>query len=155
MATAVAAGVLAPDYKVRLILIGPVSIKYIVIVMLIMDMIGTTGNINTGGHFAHLGGALFGWFFVSNLRRGNDLSIGFNNFIDKIGSFLSGKSKNKRTKLKVSHRKEGSVNIPAKKVDATFQKRLDEILDKINVKGYDQLSDEEKDFLFLASKKQK
>ena len=154
MATVVAAGVISPDYKVRLILIGPVSIKYIVVVLIVIDLIGTTGNMNTGGHIAHLGGAFFGWFFVSNLKRGIDLSLGFNRLIDKLsGFFISGK--NNRGKLKVTHRNKKVSNFEKeiKEKDPGFQKELDRILDKINEKGYDQLSDEEKEFLFLASKK--
>ena len=156
MATIVAAGVLAPDYKVRLILIGNVSIKYIVVVLLVIDLIGASGNVNTGGHFAHLGGALFGWFYVSNLRRGVDLSVGFNKVWDKIVDLFDGK-KSRKSKLKVSHKQRSAYKKVSDKKDKDeqLQKKVDEILDKINEKGYDQLTDEEKEFLFLASKKQK
>jgi membrane associated rhomboid family serine protease len=156
MATVVAAGVLAPDYKVRLILVGPVSIKYIVVVLLLMDMIGTAGNNNTGGHFAHLGGALFGWFFISNLKRGVDLSEGFNGFWNKLTNVFRAK-KHRRSPLRVSHRSDNNMVKPKKSdsTDPEFQKKLDGILDKINKVGYDQLTDEEKEFLFLASKNHK
>lgn len=156
MATVVAAGVLAPDYKVRLILIGPVSIKYIVIVLLIMDMIGTTSNMNTGGHFAHLGGALMGWFFISNLKNGTDLSIGFNRVWERFVNLFRPVNQRK-TSLKIKFKK-GEVQKKGgtgQRPDQDHQRRVDEILDKINKKGYDQLTDEEKEFLFLASKKQK
>jgi len=157
MATVIAAAVIAPDYKIRLILIGPISIKYIAVVLLIIDLIGTAGMDNTGGHFAHLGGALFGWFFVSNLKRGNDLSIGFNNFVARIGRLFSGEKSGRKSKLKISHKnkKAGSESKSVSVKDSELQARVDEILDKINEKGYDQLSEEEKEFLFIASKKQK
>jgi membrane associated rhomboid family serine protease len=156
MATVVAAGVLAPDYKVRLILIGTVSIKYIVIALLIMDMIGTTTNNNTGGHFAHLGGALFGWYFIYSLKNGNDLSIPFNRFLEKI-RLLFDPEKRKRTNMKVSHKGGQQAVAPSKKPkrDQETQEKVDKILDKINEKGYDQLTKEEKEFLFWASKREK
>lgn len=158
MATVIAAAVIAPDYKIRLILIGSVSIKYIAVVLLIIDLIGTTGMNNTGGHFAHLGGALFGWFFASNLKRGNDLSIGFNKFVDRILQFFQGVSGTGKSNLKVSHKtsdKTRRTGQAKSKKEGDMQARVDKILDKINEKGYDQLTDEEKEFLFIASKKQK
>jgi membrane associated rhomboid family serine protease len=157
MATVIAAAVIAPDYKIRLILIGPISIKYIAVILLIIDLIGTTGMSNTGGHFAHLGGALFGWFFASNLKRGNDLSIGFNKFMDRILQLFQGSSAAGKTRLKVSHksRKKTKKTSSSSKHEKDLQTRVDEILDKINEKGYDQLTEEEKEFLFIASKKQK
>ena len=156
MATVIAAAVIAPDYKIRLILIGPVSIKYVAVVLLVLDLIGTTGVNNTGGHFAHLGGAFFGWFFASNLKRGNDLSVGFNRFIDRITGLFSGVKKS-RSPLSVSYKDRSKA--PKKRSDMAkdekLQKRVDQILDKINEEGYDSLTDEEKEFLFMASKKQK
>jgi membrane associated rhomboid family serine protease len=156
MATVISAAVIAPDYKIRLILIGPISIKYIAVVLLVIDMVGTAGMNNTGGHFAHLGGALFGWFFASNLKRGNDLSIGFNKFVDRLLDLFKGGSPGKRSKLKVSH-KSGHKKKPVDKkvVDDGMQERVDKILDKINDVGYEKLTEEEKEFLFIASKKQK
>jgi membrane associated rhomboid family serine protease len=160
MATVMAAAVIAPDYKIHLILIGPVSIKYVAVVLLIIDLIGTTGMNNTGGHFAHLGGALFGWFFASNLKRGNDLSVGFNRFLDRARLFISRILKGQPSRLKVTHREKRKKDAPERPktksgMDKSTQDRVDEILDKINEKGYEQLTDEEKEFLFLASKKQK
>jgi membrane associated rhomboid family serine protease len=154
MAAIIAATVISPDYKIRLILIGPVSIKYIAVVLLIIDLIGTTGMSNTGGHFAHLGGALFGWFFASNLKKGNDLSAGFNRFLDQLKNIFSSSLK-KKSSLKVSHKNKKRVPKIPKASDDEMQKRVDKILDKINEMGYDQLTDEEKEFLFIASKKQK
>lgn len=157
MATVIAAAVIAPDYKIRLILIGPISIKYIAVVLLIIDLIGTTGMSNTGGHFAHLGGAFFGWFFASNLKRGNDLSIGFNRFMERILQVFSRAPGRGKTRLKVSHkaRKKTKSSSLSSQKEKDMQARVDQILDKINEKGYEQLTEEEKEFLFIASKKQK
>lgn len=157
MSTVIAAAVIAPDYKIRLILIGSVSIKYIAVVLLVIDLIGTTGMNNTGGHFAHLGGALFGWFFASNLKRGNDLSVGFNRLLDRIADFSKKIGPGNKSKMKVTHKNVKKSKTRSEKGNSgkDMQDRVDKILDKINEKGYDQLTDEEKEFLFIASKKQK
>ena len=44
------------------------------------DQVGSPKGHQYGGHFAHLGGALFGWLFVFQLRSGNDWSAPVNNF---------------------------------------------------------------------------
>jgi len=151
MAVTVAAGFLAPDYKLHLILIGPVSIKYIVLFMVISDLVGTTGMINTGGHFAHLGGALFGWIFISNLKSGNDLSIGFNKFVgylmEKITGIIS------KPKLRVTHKSPGFKHENRYGANKSGHLReVDRILEKIHRHGYDSLTKEEKKVLFDAGK---
>ena len=56
--------------------------------------------------------------------------------------------KNSRSKVKSTAEKETKRG---SSID--YQAQLDHILDKIKQKGYDSLSDEEKEFLFQASKK--
>lgn len=134
----------APDYSMHLILLGPVKIKYIGITILFFDIIGTSGTSNTGGHIAHLGGTLFGIMFVYLLRKGTDITSIFKLFKLK---------RTRSTKLKISHKAailQEKKNIPEKK---NIVLRVDEILDKINQKGYDSLTDEEKEILYRASKK--
>ncbi|MEM9992180.1 MAG: rhomboid family intramembrane serine protease, partial [Bacteroidota bacterium] len=98
MAIVVAAGTIAPDYMMRLIFLGDVKLKYIVAVLVFLDLIGIANNTNTGGHFAHLGGAAFGAFFVTQLRRGNDLSLPVNNMIDSIKNFFKSEGRAKASK---------------------------------------------------------
>jgi len=158
MAIVIAATLTAPDYSVRLLFLGDLKIKYIALAMIILDLVGIANDANTGGHFGHFGGLLFGWFYVAQLKSGNDLSIGFNNMIDKIQSiFIKEKVEKPKSPLKVKHkaknftkargnRKSDNVNMP-------YQERIDAILEKIKAHGYDNLTDEEKEFLFQASKK--
>ena len=159
MAFVVAAAFLAPDYNMRLILIGNVKLKYIAFVILLLDLIGLANNINTGGHVAHLGGAFMGYVFVTSLRQGKDLSEGVNRFFDRLISLVSvnrnkpqsPKTKKKARIIQMTGSKKGkpkSDNIP----NDSFQARLDEILDKISRHGYDSLTEEEEDFLKNASK---
>lgn len=136
---------IAPDYSVNLILLGPVRIKYIGLVILFLDIIGLSGNSNAGGHFAHIGGALFGFIFVYLLKQGIDLS-----------SYFYKKEGYKRklpTKLKVVHKARAGQPKFTKSQQQDLQSQVDDILDKINQKGYDSLTDEEKEILYKASKK--
>ena len=166
MAIIVAAGVLSPDYIMRLLFLGDVKLKYIVAVLVFLDLLGIAGMNNTGGHFAHLGGAIFGWIFVHQLRNGNDLAEPINNLISKIQNFfggLSNPSSRRRRGPKVvyrntekarENRRRPSANRPSNKRNSqSHQEQLDAILDKIKRSGYDSLSNEEKEFLFNASKK--
>lgn len=90
LAIVAATGFLAPEYEMRLLLIGNVKLKYIVLVLLFVDIVGIGSNSNTGGHFAHLGGALFGGFFIYQLRNGFDLSEPVNKLLDRLRHFFEG-----------------------------------------------------------------
>ncbi|NRA51825.1 MAG: rhomboid family intramembrane serine protease [Phaeodactylibacter sp.] len=165
MAIVVAAGTISPDYTMRLLLLGDVKLKYIVAVLVFLDLILIPSGGNTGGHFAHLGGAFFGWFFVAQLRNGNDLSEPVNNILDKIRDFYNrmttGKSNGRRPKVvyrnpnrKRSTQRRGNAASDTNNGSSNaHQEKLDAILDKIKDSGYDSLSKEEKEFLFNASKR--
>jgi len=135
----VAAACVAPDYEIRLILIGNVKLKYIALFLIIMDiaMIGEQSNV--GGRIAHLGGALLGGIFIYLLREGRDIT-----------DFSWVKSK-PQAKMEVVHNKKRPQR-PQPKSNSD-QERIDEILDKINASGYDSLTAEEKEILYQASKK--
>ncbi len=166
MAIVVAAGTISPDYIMRLLLIGDVKLKYIVAVLVFLDLILIPQGGNTGGHFAHLGGAAFGYIFVAQLRNGNDFSEPVNRVLDSIRGFFerltSGESRRKKPKVVYRNPKgkakprgssRGQAASDSRGPGSAHQERLDAILDKIKQSGYDSLSDEEKEFLFNASKK--
>lgn len=159
MALAGAVLILAPDYRVMLILLGQVKLKYIVLVMILLDMVGLAQNSNSGGHIAHLGGFAMGIFFVFQLRDGKDLAVPVNRLLDRIiGLFSASKRPGPTLKRRPQpvmkttfSRAKGSSASDTN--DLSFQEKLDAILDKIKQQGYENLSAEEKDFLFEASKK--
>lgn len=160
MALVLAAGALSPDYLLNLILIGEVKLKYVVGVIVLLDLIGVANGNNTGGHIAHLGGAFMGWLFVSQLRKGNDLAIPLNGVIDWfLGIFNSffGKRSNLRVEKNEGWQGQKTKSWNQKKskgaTEDSHQERIDAILDKIRESGYDSLTTEEKEFLFNASKK--
>jgi len=149
MSLVIASAVLVPDYAVNLLLLGPVRLKYIAMFYVVVDFIGISYFDNTA-HFAHLGGALFGFFFVIQLRKGRDLSKGFN----KVISFLKNPFRRKN-KMKVAYSGGSKRSVSDEKLNESKiirQKKVDEILDKISKSGYESLTKEEKDFLFKASK---
>jgi hypothetical protein len=151
MAVMIAAATLVPDYTMFLLLIGPVKIKWIALIAVVLDLISIPSS-NAGGHIAHLGGALFGFVFIRQMQKGRDLSSGINWLIDKSANLFKPK-----TPLKVSYRtKEKSTKQSAGKtvVQSSKQERLDSILDKIAQSGYDSLTKDEKEFLFKVSKEE-
>lgn len=152
MAILFAAVTYNPYMELRLILIGRVKLWHIAVVLIALDLIQLPRE-NTGGHLAHLGGALFGYIFVTLLRNGTDLTDG----VTKIINFFVNKTQN--NKQKTPFKKVYNNYNPAPtasesrilKKDKT-QQQIDEILDKISASGYDTLSKEEKDFLFRSGK---
>lgn len=159
MALAGAALILAPDYRVMLFLLGEVKVKYIVLVLVLLDLVGIANQSNTGGHAAHIGGFAAGCLFVFQLRDGKDLSEPINRLLDRILNwFLPARPRPKKAKRKTQPAFRATFggakgNNTSDTSDMSFQERLDAILDKIKEKGYENLSQEEKDFLYEASKK--
>jgi membrane associated rhomboid family serine protease len=134
MAVMVATATQLPDYSIPLILIGPVRLKWLVLFFIVIDFLGITG-LNAGGELAHLGGALVGFLYIKQLQKGND-------WIASITKLFKPKPK-----LKVV-----SSNLSKKSYDFPRQEEIDSVLDKISKSGYDNLSKQEKEVLFRASK---
>lgn len=59
LAIVITTAVMMPDFKIGLLLIGEVAIKWIAIAIVILDILGVSGG-NLGGHAAHLGGIIAG-----------------------------------------------------------------------------------------------
>ncbi len=157
MAIVAAAGAIAPDYIIRLLLIGDVKLKFVVLFVIMIDIIGAAGQTNSGGHIAHLGGAVLGFFFIRQLQQGLDFLHPLEKLINKTSDFLLGRTpqRTSRSPLKVEYKASVGQNRASgqSKTDLSFQEKLDTILDKIKSDGYESLTDEEKEFLFQASKK--
>jgi len=109
-------------------------------------------NGNSGGHIAHLGGALLGYLYATQLKKGNDIGRGFEKLMDAIASWFSSKNK---SKLKTVHKTKSQRRATDKTVHQkkrAKQEQIDAILDKISKSGYESLSKEEKAFLFQSGK---
>lgn len=151
MAIMVASAVKSPDMELRLLLFGNVKLKYIAIVFMLISFFGIT-SMNAGGEIAHLGGALFGYFFVVSLRKGKDITRFVNKIIDFLVDVFTGK-KIWRKKLKTTRpgRKMNDGDFNAAK--AQNMAEIDKILDKIKKSGYESLTAEEKKRLFDQGKR--
>lgn len=152
MAIVVASGMIAPDYSLHLILIGPVRLKYVVIFLLFLDLVGIGNFSNPGGHFAHLGGAFLGYVFARELRRGNDWSEGVNGLLDRIQSFFVNDRETVRSQRQTTMVVKRFYRKEEEHYDETsYTERLDAILDKISESGYASLTKDEIAFLEDAS----
>ncbi|MDG2246520.1 MAG: rhomboid family intramembrane serine protease [Flavobacteriales bacterium] len=149
MAVMVGLATYFPDKTFRLMLIGNVKLKWIAIVYVFIDLIGLNGLSNVGGHAGHLGGALYGFLLMYQMRNGKDIGMWFEKLLDRLADLFR-----KRPKLKVKYSKK-EKNSRAPKSDDEYnaekvakQKKIDKILDKISKAGYDSLTKSEKDYLF-------
>ncbi len=126
-------------------LIGTVKLWHIAGVFIVLDLIDVSVS-NSGGHIAHLSGALFGFIYIKLLQNGTDLSKGVSAITDFFTNLFKPK---KATPFKKVYRNPNpqparAAQKPAKDIT---QQRIDEILDKISRSGYDSLTQAEKDFL--------
>jgi membrane associated rhomboid family serine protease len=144
-----------PDMVVSLLIFGEVRLKWIALIYLVLDLVSIRQGNNSGGHLAHVGGALYGYLAATQLKKGSDWSGAFMDQLQRIGSLFT-RRKGPRLRLeKMDHRKVRVLQ------DSDFnatkrakEERVNAILDKISRSGYDSLSKEEKDFLFRASHEQ-
>jgi membrane associated rhomboid family serine protease len=153
MGVAVATTLLAPDYRIFPFINGGIPIWVLTLLYVIIDFASIPFG-NPGGHIAHLGGALGGFCFVFALRKGYDWSNWMNNFFDWLGNLFSPNKKKKQNPLKQELFYDTKGKQPYHKITGVTQQRIDDILDKINQKGYKFLSDEEKDILKRASEEE-
>lgn len=139
-----------PDYSMNLMFLGPVKIKYIALATIVIDIFSMP-NGNAGGHIAHLGGALFGFIYATQIRKGRDISRGFNRLMDWVVSVFK-----PRPKLKVEYKRptgKTETDLEYKTRKAEEQKEVDIILEKISKSGYEALTKKEKEVLFRSSNK--
>jgi membrane associated rhomboid family serine protease len=144
MAVVVAIAAYVPDYPIHLFLLGRIKIKYMALAIFILTSV-IDFSVNSGGKIAHIGGALFGYLYTVNLRRGRDATKGINRIIDWFATVFK-----PRKKIKVTYKKPAS-EYDYNKMKADHQQQINNILDKISKGGYESLTKEEKEILFRES----
>ena len=150
LAIVVATAVREPEYRVNFMFVGTVRLKYVALFMVVTDLLFVTSG-NGGGHIAHLGGALAGWWFAWSLRKGKDVTKWINGVLDGCSGVWS-KLSSKKPKMKVSKGgRAADYDYNARKKQQSEE--IDRILDKLKKSGYGSLTTEEKKRLFDASKK--
>lgn len=127
----------SPTYNIHLFGVVKIRVLWIAIFFLLMDLIGLVRS-NSGGHFAHLGGMLFGFIYV-RIYQGDFTFPSF-----------SWPVREKKQKFKVNINEDYK---PSSSGSDLNQDEIDAILDKISKSGYNSLSKSEKEKLFKASEK--
>ena len=152
MSLLVAATIYAPNYLLRIPLIGTIKLWYITAIFLGIDVIivsklffeDVIDPSILGGRFSHIAGAVFGFTYVKLLQNGFDLA--------KLFSKNIFPKKKKKTPFSKVHVNTTSSNLRKSQKTDIEQKQIDDILDKISKSGYDSLSKEEREFLFRIGK---
>lgn len=140
----VAAALLAPEYPVHLLLFGEIKLKYVAVGLVVLYVISIP-NGNSGGHIAHLGGALAGFSYIKLRKHGIDIG----RWIEYLLSIPENLKRGKRIKVVHSSRQQKPTS--HKQRDMDKQAVIDNILDKISRSGYESLSKSEKETLFKLS----
>lgn len=150
MGIAIATTMVAPGYKLFPMLRGGIPLWVLTVFYVAIDL--TTISINnTGEYINHLAGAFMGFLFIFFLRKGYDWSDWMSNFFDWVNNLFNPDKpkKGKHVRDELFYK---SSSAPFKRTPNVTQQRIDEILDKINQKGYNFLTAEEKELLKRASK---
>jgi membrane associated rhomboid family serine protease len=136
-----------PQREIHLFFIGRFPLKYISAFYVVISIISISG-INPGGNLAHLGGAAWGWFYISQLRRGKDRSFGISSSIDKAAGLFK-----RKERMKVTFKQPPPRNdYEYKRQENIKQEEINRILDKIAESGYESLTKQEKEILFKQGK---
>ncbi|HEX8517158.1 MAG TPA: rhomboid family intramembrane serine protease [Bacteroidia bacterium] len=145
----VAAATLVPEVRMNMLFIGPVKLVYVAMFVIFIDILNLASYSNIGGNLAHLGGALMGYLFIIQYKKGKDMAKPINRFFDWVKGIFGNSS---RGKMKVVHKRHVSDE-EYNQMKNINQRQIDAILDKISKSGYESLSKTEKDILFRASNK--
>lgn len=125
-----------------------IKLWYLGLAFVLIDVIQIPSG-NAGGHLAHIGGAILGYYYAKKLIQGTDIGTAFERWVDRWVDLFR-----KKPILKTVYRNKSNnakKNVSKHKDD--LQQNIDAILDKISDSGYESLTKEEKDLLFKAGKK--
>jgi membrane associated rhomboid family serine protease len=149
MSIAIATTAMAPRYKIFPLIRGGIRLWILTVIFIIIS-VGTAGMASPGDAGALIAGGLIGYIFVWQLHMGNDWSHWMNALVTWIDDLFNPEKKHiqKPQKQQLYYK---ANQKPYQKTPHVTQQRIDDLLDKINQKGYHSLSDEEKDFLKKAS----
>jgi membrane associated rhomboid family serine protease len=150
MAVAISTTMLAPDYRIFPMINGGIPLWILTLIFVIIDLVGIS-NGNAATYIGHLAGAAMGYVFVFRLRKGHDWSLWMLSFADWITNLFNPERKSWKKTAKGELYYKSKNTPPYKKIPNITQKRIDDILDKINQQGYRFLTDEEREILKRAS----
>jgi hypothetical protein len=150
MAVAAATTMMAPDHRFFTQIRKGIPIWVLLAVYVIIDFAGVA-SMEAAHSLSHIGGAIAGVLIVWLLKKGIDLSIWMNQFYTWIINLLTPQKKGSKESIKDKVFYNTGNRKPFSKTMNVSEQKVDEILDKINLLGYDALSEEEKTVLKKAS----
>ena len=152
IALAISTAVISPKYKIFPLINGGIPL-WILSAIFVVIHFTTSGISHPGFAAADVAGGLMGFVFVWQMKKGNDWSDWMINFANWVNDLFNPEKKHRKSveKQRLYYK---STQQPFQKTPHVTQQRIDDLLDKINQKGYNFLSDEEKDFLKKASKEE-
>lgn len=150
MAIVIACASLVPNHSVFMLFFGMVKLKYIAIAVIVLDILSIPTD-NSGGHIAHLGGAITGFVFIYYYKKGLDISKWILSVLNFFKQLLIPDKNIKVQSSRKKGRPETDYEYNARK--KAEQEEIDKILEKIAESGYKSLTDKEKEKLFKSSNK--
>jgi len=154
MAIALATTALAPGYRLFPMLNAGIPLWVLTMVFVIIDY-ATIASSGAGIGLAHLSGALVGFLYMTNVKSGGDwgdwMHRAYNGFFSMFEP-APDKTQTEKLRKEIFYNTENQV--PFVRKPNVTQQRVDELLDKINQKGIQTLTDEEKEYLRQASKEE-
>ena len=149
MALAIATTMLAPNYRIFPMIRGGIPM-WVLTAFYLLSNVFSISYKDTGNIMLHIAGGLTGAAYIFFLQRGYDWGGWMNTFFEWVGNLFNPHIPKKGKSFKEEIFYKPSTAPFTKKLNLT-QQRVDEILDKINQKGYNQLTEEEKELLKRAS----
>lgn len=149
MAVAVTATMISPDYRFFRHIRGGIPLWVLTIIYIVIDLAGVASR-DPAQAIAHIGGGAAGLSFVLLLQRQIDGSNWMNNLYSRFIDLFNPDKKKKSHSVKEKVFYNAGNRKPFSKTSNVTEQRIDEILDKINQKGYKYLTDEEKAILKKA-----
>jgi len=150
MAVAVAATMIAPNYRFFTNIGGGIPIWILTVVYIAVDLLGVKNELAAQA-LGHIGGAVAGFLFVVLLRNGTDGSVWMNSLYSWFINLFNPNKQKQPPSIKEKVFYNTGNRSPYNKTSNITEQRVDEILDKISQKGYNQLTKEEKEILKRAS----
>lgn len=143
LSVAAATVVRSPNYRIRLFLLGMVKIKWVAAAFVVFALLSSDLH-SPGSQLAHAGGIICGVVFALNARYGKKI-LRIRKQYHKPGG------KKRGDMLPPLHTKPvgGQQTATGKELEA----RLDELLDRVRLSGYESLTAAEKQELIELSKK--
>ena len=153
-AVAVATTMVSPDYRIFPMISGGIPLWILTLVFLLLNFSGVAKRRHCPLIWLMPARPVSDFYLLISLRRGRDGSIWINQFFDWFGNLFNPDKKKKPKNKKDEFYYNVSGTQPYKKIPNITQKRIDEILDKINQQGYRFLTNEEKEILKRAAEEE-